>query len=88
MRYLTAAVLGLIAGAGVIAEFRHIGVSIDALTGLIAVAVDAGVTLLAAYIYGEIVAAHNDVDRILSSDRRRAADQQIFDVANAAQVQL
>jgi hypothetical protein len=88
MRYLIATLLGLAAAVGVIAEFQHIGVSIDALTGLTAVAVDGCVTILTVYIWGEIAAAHADVDRILSNDRRRAADQQIVDVANAAQVQL
>ncbi len=88
MRYLIATVFGLAAGVGVLAEAHHIGVSIDALVGLVAAAVDGCVTLLTVYVWGEIAAAHKDLDRILGNNRRHEADQQILEVANAAQVQL
>ncbi len=77
---------GTAAGAGVVLEAQHVGVTVTMLVLLIAAAVDAGVTLIVAYIWGEIAAAHRDVDRILrkaqaDTDDRR--DQQILDAATA-----
>ncbi len=89
MRTFVAVLCGLAAGAGVLLEAHHIGLTVDALVSLGAIAVDACVTVLVAYIWDEIATADRDVARWHReaqerTDARRAADQAILDAADLA----
>lgn len=89
MRIFVAVTLGLAAGAGVLFEAHHIGVTIDVLVGLAAILVAGSATVLVAYIWDQLASADGDVTRWHReaqerTDVRRAADQAILDAANVA----
>lgn len=81
---MRAFVAGGVASVAVLAESWHIGVTINSLTVLLALAVGSGAFILVRGLCRPVRRGSATMDRLLQADR----DERIIRVANAAQVRL